>query len=321
MMKGNWFGWVAVIALTGVSAAPSVEAQTRVAPSPAAFECVAADVVGVKAADSQTAVGIVCRELGLASGQVGRYRVALRPLGYSVVLEVERLDAPEHGTVMLASIEEVATAAPRLAQAIVRHEPLVKTQRVDNLLADETRENPLKAGKVGWGLGALGMEVTGSSTREGGGFSLFVVYSTPDIEVPAELRVAGGGGSAYRDGTRLVAFDVGARWTPSKKDVSPFVGGGLGWLSLKVDDAVSGEEWSPKATYSGAALYVEGGVEMLRLHRARILLSVRADLPLQKVVRPADSYDDYSALPVRRVDIPGHSFYAVPVTVGMSVAF
>jgi hypothetical protein len=60
---------------------------------------------------------------------------------------------------------------------------------------------------------------------------------------------------------------------------------------------------------------------MLRLHRARLLISVRADLPLQNVVRP-EGYDYVgTGTNMRQVTIPGRSFYAVPVTLGMSVVF
>lgn len=321
-MKWNGFsrGWVAAIALTGFSAPPSARAQVRATPAPQPFECVAGDVAGVKAADGQTAVGIVCNELARASGQSGRYRVSLRTLGYSVILEVERLDGPERQMLTLAGVEETPTAAPRLAQAMVHHEPLVKTQRVDNLVMDETRETPLKGGKVSWGLGVLGLEVPGKGVRSGGGFLASVAYNTPDFEVPAQFRVAGGGSEGQR-GAHLVGFDVGMRWLASRKNVSPFIGGGLGWLSWKVDDPVAGADWSEAATYSGAAPYVEAGIEMLRLHRARFLISVRADLPLQDVVRPDSSYPVYDGKTYRDVPIPGRSFYAVPVTLGMSVAF
>jgi hypothetical protein len=320
MMKRNgfWQGWVVAIALTGLSAASS--AQALAAPLPGTFECVAGDVVGVKATDGQTAVGIVCRELGLASGQTGRYRVSLRSLGYSVILEAERLDSPQRQTLTLAGVEETPTAAPRLARAMVHHEPLAKTQRVDNLLMDETRETPLKGGKVSWGLGVLGLEVPGQGVSSGGGFLASVAYNTPDFEVPAQFRVAGGGSGGQR-GAHLVGFDVGMRWIVSRKNVSPFIGGGLGWLSWKVGDPVPGAEWSEQATYSGAAPYVEAGIEMLRLHSTRLLLSVRADLPLQNVVRPDSWYPDYSGTTYRQVTVPGRSFYAVPVTLGMSVAF
>jgi hypothetical protein len=217
-------------------------------------------------------------------------------------------------------VEEVLTAAPRVARAIIHHEPLVNTQRVDNLLADETHETPLKEGRVSWGLGVLGLEAPGQGSRSGGGFLASLSYSTPTFEVPVQFRVAGGGGSEQH-GAHLVGFDVGARWLTSKKNFSPFVGGGLGWLSWKVNDRVSDMDWTEEASYSGAAPYIEAGVEMLRLHRARVLISVRADLPLQNVARPANYYYDYAAATERRVDVPGRSFYAVPVTLGMSVAF
>jgi hypothetical protein len=296
-------------------------AQERPAPatSTSGFECLAGEVSGVKTADGQTAVGIVCHELERVSGRVGRYRVSLRTLGYSVMLEVERLDAAGRLMATLAGVEEVTTAAPRIAVALVRNEPLSKSQRVGTLLWDETRQTPLKEGKLSFGLGALGLAAPGQGVATGGGFSLSMSYNAPDFSVPVQFRVAGGGGDDGGHGAHLVGFDVGMRWMTSRRDVSPFVGGGMGWLSWRVDESTDYEYWPRTASYSGAAPFVEVGVELLRLHRSRVSASLRADLPLQNVMRPEGEHWEPRA--DKPTIVPGHSFYAVPVTLGVTVAF
>jgi hypothetical protein len=86
-----------------------------------------------------------------------------------------------------------------------------------------------------------------------------------------------------------------------------------------VDDVIDQDTWPRKASYTGAAPYVETGVELLRLHRTRVCVSLRADWPLQSVERPEGYRSDLHG--EKRTFIPSHSFYAVPVTLGMAVAF
>jgi hypothetical protein len=306
------------VTLSGWLTPAAAQQPTAPAAPTSGFECLAGQVTGVKAADGDTAVEIVCSQLASVSRRAGRYRVSLRTLGYSLMLDVGRLDAPGREIVTLAGIEELPTAAPRVAWAVVHNQPMSKTQRVDTLLWDETRESPLKRGKVSWGLGALGLAAPGQDVATGGGFSLSLSYNAPNLSVPVQFRVAGGGGEGRGRAAHLVGFDVGMRWMTSRGDVSPFIGGGMGWLKWSVDEPPE-DYWMPEASYSGAAPFVEVGVEMLRLHRARVSASLRADLPLQNVLRAeTERWDHATAKPTI---IPEHSFYSMPVTLGVTVAF
>lgn len=300
---------------------PAARAQERPVPAtpPSGFECLAGQVPSIEAADAETAVELVCNELAAASGRIGRYRVSLRPLGRSLILDVKRLDAAGRVITTLDDIEEVSIAAPRAALAVVRNEPMSRSQQVDTLLETETRQGPLKEGKVSFGLGALGLVAPGQGVATGGGLSLSMSYSAPSFSVPVQFRVAGGGRGDRSGGANLVGFDVGMRWMASRRDISPFVGGGVGWLHWSVDDHPAEDYWTPTASYSGAAPFVEVGVEILRLHRARVSASLRTDFPLQDLVRPEGTRWDPAT--DRPTIIPARSFYSVPVTFGVSVAF
>ena len=134
--------------------------------------------------------------------------------------------------------------------------------------------------------------------------------------------------NAYPEpGISLFSVSVGGRGYLSKRDVSPFVGGGLGLLRLEADEGEYPYAGGPSSGYFqaewfGLAPYVEAGVEVLRLHRGRIALHVRADFPLAALhsqeIEVWSEWDRPGSAP--RV-YPAQSRYVVPVSIGISVAF
>ena len=64
---------------------------------------------------------------------------------------------------------------------------------------------------------------------------------------------------------------------------------------------------------------------MLRLHRGRIGLQVRADLPLWSLESPEMEYylpwDGRGPYPDEATTYPAQSRYVVPVSIGVTVAF
>jgi hypothetical protein len=290
------------------------------------FRCELKEARGVPPADAQTASELVCDELRRASGGRGAYDVELRTLGKVVVVTASREEPAGSVTVQVAGVEEVPTAAPRIADALVRGLGFATTQRVDNLLETETRKAPVKKGSVKFSLGVADVESPGHGARAAG-FSLGLMYATPRFSLPAELRVAWDESSYGEKRLDLFSISVGGRAYLSRRDVSPFLGGGLGLLHLGADEGgypeLEGDYFY--ADSLGIAPYVEAGVEMLRLHRGRVALLVRADIPLRALESPEIppySYPDAygrpgPAYPGR----PAESRYVVPVSIGVSVAF
>ena len=157
------------------------------------------------------------------------------------------------------------------------------------------------------------------------GFSLGLMYASPRFALPVEMRFAWDDSEYGEKGLSLFSLSVGGRGYLSKRDVSPFVGGGLGILNLDAS------EYDPSGSgtsdfygeRSGIAFYAEAGVEMLRLHRGRVALFVRADFPTASLRSEAYdywSYGDgyYGDGPTSRTT---ESRYVVPVSIGVSVAF
>ena len=292
------------------------------------FQCLLKEAGGVSAVEAGTAVGLICDDLRRESGGRGSFEIRLGVLGSLVNVTATRLDTGESISVRAEGLEEVPLASARIAEALVHHRTLVTTQRVDNLLAQETREARVKRGAVKFTLGVADLESIGHGAR-GAGFSLGLMYASPRFALPAEMRFAWDDTANGEAAMSLFSVSVGGRGYLSKKDVSPFVGGGLGLLRL---DATQGEYpyGGPSSDYFqaetfGLAPYVETGVEVLRLHRGRIALHVRADFPLTSLesqeVEVWSEWDPAGRVPrVERV-YPAQSRYVVPVSIGISVAF
>jgi hypothetical protein len=288
------------------------------------FRCELKEARGVAAPDAQTATELVCGELRRVSGARGAYAVELRTLGELVVVTASREEPPGSVTMQVHGVEEILTAAPRIADALVRGLGFATTQRVDNLLVEETRPARVKKGSVKFSLGVADVESPGFGARSAG-FSLGLVYSTPRFALPAELRFDWDDAPYPGKSLDLFSVSVGGRGYLSKKDVSPFVGAGLGVLHLSANGGLYGEEGYFSAEKSGVAPYLEAGVEMLRLHRGRIALLVRADFPLGSLESPAIAPYSYSdpvtGYHAEQPGRPAESRYVVPVSIGVSVMF
>ena len=290
------------------------------------FRCLLKEAGDIPAAEAGTAVGLICDDLRRESGDRGAFEIRLGVLGSLVIVSATRLDTGESISVRVEGLEELPLASARIAEALVRHRTVVSTQRVDNLLAEETREARVKRGSVKFTLGVADLESIGHGAR-GAGFSLGLAYATPRFALPAEMRFAWDDNAYPEPGMNLFSVSLGGRGYLSKRDVSPFVGGGLGLLRL---EAYEGEYPYPggpssgyfQAEWFGLAPYVEAGVELLRLHRSRIALHVRADFALASLqsqeIEVWSEWDLPGSAP--RV-YPAQSRYVVPVSIGISVAF
>lgn len=318
---------LAAIVTTGLTAA----ALAALGPGPAraeeVFACGPRDVHGIAPGDAETAVALVCGAIRKESGGQGRYEVSLGTLGRIVILGVERLDTRRTETVRLDGIEEVDVAAARLARALIRGEAFTSTQRVDNLLEDETRAPKVKRGSVKFAASITDVETPGFGARATG-FSLGLQYATPRFALPVDLRFGFDDQEYPARQVGLFSVSLGGRFFPGRRNVSPFVGAGLGMLWLDANEGqypgIEGTGTYFAAESLAVAPYVEVGVEALRLHRGRIALFVRADLPLSSMESPEIVYYDWDPrtnAPGPEKVRPGDSRYVAPVSIGVSVAF
>jgi len=272
---------------------------------------------GIAPEDAETVTSIVCSQLRKNGEQVGdpvvdaggteAWRVSLRPLGEKVFLSLQRID--EDGAVgaeselLLQRIEEVPTAAPRLVQSALTGRPIEETATVNTLVGEETRRYRKRDGESFFGLGFMAMGVPGTDVIGAGGFLARWAFETEDFGVLTDLRVGGGG--AGDDSATFFSLGVGGRWFLTDGNVSPFLGVGLGWTALGVEEhaGFDGDE-------GGAGAWVELGFEALRFYETRLSVDLRAELPFFEL--DDDSFWSKD---------PGRRSYYVPITLGVSYLF
>jgi hypothetical protein len=323
------------------SAASAAPATPQTAPAPASApaaapstgitvtipQCRLADHAGIDDADAWTAGQLVCAEISHAGPPEGaRYRVSLGKLGSVIILSVAREGETLGSTadsreLRLQGIEEVSVAAPRIAESIVHGAPLRETERVDNLVGEETRVPKSKPGKAHFAVGLVGqLPPLDRGIAPAPGASLDLHYETSTFEVGGAMRFGGGSSSETAPSIGFFNLSLGGRLFTTKEDMSPYFGAGLSWgyLNLKVPETgFSGDN-------SGLGAFVDAGVEVMRTHHAHLSAGLRLDLPFYAVNNKG--YDGPNYSPPYGGGSPGpverqNSLYYAPLSLELRLTF
>jgi hypothetical protein len=266
--------------------------------------CRLAEHSGVDDADAGTVAQLVCSALSRAGAPAdGRYRVGIGKLGSVFILSVA-LEGDIFGStadtreMRLASIEEAATAAPRIAAAIVHGTVIEDIEAPAPSPVPEVPKAPppSTAAKVHFALGLLGQfpPLDRSATPAAGA----------DLELHAEWSIAeivtdirfGGDSSDRSVGITFVEFSMGGRFFTSEADLSPFIGGGFAWSYLAMTDHVHNDF---DGSHTGLGAYGELGLEIGRTHHTHLAFGVRLDLPFYSME------NDVGAVTVPNPNPPG----------------
>ncbi|MCA9632991.1 MAG: hypothetical protein KC766_35310 [Myxococcales bacterium] len=265
----------------------------RVTPSPA-----------VDRGTGVTIGGLVCDALRSQMDGVGPvsegyqpglpgFDISIQRLGRKVILKLQRVNASgkvdRTETLTLSTVEEATEAAPRLAAAMSEEVNIKDTARVDNLVGEETRRYKKKRGESLFGMG-IGAQMAGSAFA-GSTLHLSYQYETPDFALLARGSV-GGLGDNEDDDWMYNYLSVGGRYFFSSENISPFLGGGLNISGMSQDNYSLAGDDDYHYEGNGGGAYAEVGVEALRLHRARLEISIRVDLPFYSL---KNKYDYYGA--------------------------
>lgn len=321
------------------SAAPSAAPRPApsAAPAPVVLSnCRVSPHASVDVGTALTIGGLVCDQLRKHEPSVGQvslgsapnapgYDIQVQRLGQKVLLKLSRtsdsgaLERTE--AVTLGAVEEATEAAPRLAAAMWSEVPFDDTAQVDNLVGDETRRYKKKRGESLFGFGLAAQTV--GSEYGGTGVHFTYQYETPSIALLIRAGAAGLGDTDTE--WDFQSLSIGGRYFFNEQNISPFVGAGLGISHLASsdrDDYYSDASPDAEGNYSGggAGAYAEIGVEMLRLHRTRLELSLRADILFYSMQSEDYSYYDSSTGSSQRVP-GGESKYAVPVSLNATLFF
>lgn len=241
----------------------------------------------LRPADAETAR--IAREAGgdrLFSLRIGR-------LGTKLLFTLDEVEPTSQRVVQSATlnavgVEEGDKILPRLVDAVLDRTPVGETARYATVVHDETR---LPVKKQGEYLLAFGLPFAlGASARDNFGFSLGLYYELEHVRIGGTI----GGNHNIDDASRSAgSFLMGmdAAWLPLDGEVTPYLGGGLGYSYLGTGTG-SG---------SGLAATAEVGVEALRLHNMRVMVGLQALLPFYEQ-RGEDSWN-----PVTNRPVPGQN--------------
>ena len=237
--------------------------------------CVLGEHAGISEPEARTAASIVCGELAMHGPEAGRtYRVLLGRLGKVLVLslseELEDGTVTDHRQVNLEGIEEVPIAAPRLVTALVEDKALQETETVENLVGQDTRPIKKREGESFFAIGVVGLIADTEGPNTSVGADMAFGYEAPTVGIGYDLRFA-----AISEGVGVGMFATGpfVRYFFVKKDISPYMGGGLGPMLLQVEsDGLRADRW-------GLAFWAEAGVELMRTHKSQLAAGGRLDVP------------------------------------------
>ena len=278
--------------------------------------CLIGDHPGIPESDAQTAALLVrdaLRKQGIsvtdpiyeAPASANAYRVVLRRLGEKIFVRLSQENPI--GTIIgeqqmtLANIEEMIPAAPRLVDALVHGKPIDATVDMESVTEQEARELRKISGESLWHMGIFGTFIPGTDVAAEPGFETGWSYQTPSYAVGTQFRYSGPDDDDDASNTiTFFAWSIGGRYFFNKRNVSPYVGGGLAVVDASYKTKVQKrerirlsffgeeEEWRYYDDYeseddSGLGVYGVVGIEVLRLTQSRLNLELRVDRPFFKL--------------------------------------
>ncbi len=204
--------------------------------------------------------GLSTLALDLGARRLFALRVGGR-LGQKIPLSLEELApgtlAPVYAASLTASsIEECDVVTARLVESVVDRRSVESTAEMSTVTAAESKPFAKKPGERFWFIG-LPVALYGSGSPVG--ISLGYGYEAENFRISAT-----GGGYTRQNDEGISYFVLEAAWIPLATELSPYVGGGLGYM------------WGHNGGMGGA---LEAGVEAFRLHGVRALAGVQALIP------------------------------------------
>ena len=283
--------------------------------------CLLGDHPGIPESDAQTAALLVCdalRKQGIsvsdpvyeAPASANAYHVVLRRLGEKIIVRLSHENPV--GTIIteqqmtLANIEEMIPAAPRLVDALVHDKPIDATVDMESVTEQEARELRKISGESLWNIGIFGTFIPGTDITAEAGYGFGWSYETPSYAVGSEFRVSGRNvfdetaateiQDSKGDSFSFFAWSIGGRYFFNKRNISPYVGGGLAIVAVSYDTQATsnvkykkhwiGDEWESRsydytdsADDTGLGIYGVVGIEVLRLTQSRLNIELRLDRP------------------------------------------
>ena len=211
----------------------------------------------------------------------------------AVEVESERLLGSQRVT--LDRVEDLDTAAARLAEALAEGEEVGATARLGNLTAEESKPARRREGRLGPSLrvGSLA-PISDGYAHAGAGILLDagLWYETLDFAVEARTGVRFDADAEEPNAYVEVPIDLGAYWLLGRGDFSLLVGGGAGvryLLDERLEHIETGrviQTRTEKMVQDSAwafGWYGRAGVMLLRTYAVRLMLVADWNMLLAKL--------------------------------------
>ncbi|NUN12105.1 MAG: hypothetical protein HUU55_00560 [Myxococcales bacterium] len=172
----------------------------------------------------------------------------------------------------MAGADEAEVILPRLTDAVLERKKTEEVATVENVGTQESRPLEKRAGEFYWGGGIAGAMTMEKSVKGSYGGFLRGSFETVDLRVDLTLGGYGSEDMAMGD------FSIAASYLFLNQDISPFLGGGLGYLVYGVANSEGDFRDG-----NGLAFTLTTGVEFLRLYPTRLIVEVKFLLPTFQV--------------------------------------
>ena len=260
------------------------------------------DSQGIDEVDARSGallIALELRKLGVsvsdpvyeAPTSVNVYRVSFNRLGEKVLVHLSQ-ETPVGAIVierqlLIADIEEMVVAAPRLADALIHNKPVTPIVDIKGVVEEDASVSKKITGESFWTIGLFGTWIPGTNLNAELGFEVGLSYERPKYAVETEFRSTRGeepGGDSFL----FSSWSIGGRYFFNKRNISPYMGSGLSLVSANYEAYSSGgygDKWESYKYYqyqadTGLGAYIIGGIEMLRFSTNRLKLELRVDRSL-----------------------------------------
>jgi hypothetical protein len=277
------------------------------------------DYQGIDEVDAQSVALLIAQELrkqGIsisdpvfeAPAAANVYRVAFIRLGEKIQVRLTQ-ENPLGTSVIerqlwIANIEEMIMVAPRLVDALLHEKPISSTIDIESVTEHEARVLKKIKGESLWHFGFLGLYAPGTDILGATCLEFGWSYEVPSYAVGTQFRFRyqEEADKFEADGALFSFFSwsIGGRYFLNKKNISPYVGGGLALIGVEYETKTRvkkhkeflgsaeryrelwGEEWEWVDEYNseganGLGAYAAVGIEFLRLSQSRLNLELRVD--------------------------------------------
>jgi TolB-like protein len=249
--------------------------------SPDAMDAVVGDVIKCYEPVCAAEAGFTSKVEQVVYGSVSK--LGEKHIVQASVVNVSTQEVIWSGSLSAATAEDLDMVAQRIAKSIAEGKKTGETVEVGTV-TEEEEEEPLRR-RVFYttGIKAGALQPLGGYGESGTMFHLGALfwYETPNVvaELAFYTAFSGNLGDVEGTATEAVAPELSILYMFTKQDISPYIGGGVGFgiLSLSPDTG-----FIPETAY-GVAINGGGGLVFFRTYDIRVLLDVRYRVNLSQV--------------------------------------